>query len=80
MSLDDDTQDLMYEMWDSLLEKEIDPSFKLKSLIALLHVYSALLGIPDEDFTDLSNVIGISYPGPTSDEYAEWIINYYSRR
>lgn len=78
--MENDLQELMFEMWGNLLQNECDPSKKLTALIALLQVYSAILGMPEDEFKDLSHSVGISYPGPTSDEYGEWIIKYYARR
>lgn len=69
---------LVFSLWRELMETNISKEDKLNALCALLQVYSALLGITEEDFYDLSHQVGETYTGPLPDQVSEEVISYYA--
>lgn len=68
---------LVFDMWKELMVSPESHEAKLLSLCAILQVYSALLGMLDEDFDEWAHLIGEMYPGPLPDMYSQEIIDYY---
>ena len=50
---------------------------KITAIGAVLQVYSALLGMTDDDFKDLTQQLEKTYGGPLPDGYSEEIIRFY---
>ena len=50
---------------------------KLIAISSILQVYSALLGMTDEDFQDLTHQIGETYSGPLPDGYSQEVLEHY---
>jgi len=68
---------LVYGLWRDILEYPTSKENKITAICAILQVYSALLGMTDDDFKDLTHQIGTSYTGPLPDAYSEEVIRFY---
>lgn len=68
---------LVYGLWRDVLEYPTSKENKLTAICAILQVYSALLGMTDDDFKDLTHQIGSSYTGPLPDGYSEEVLRFY---
>jgi len=68
---------LVYGLWREVLTYPTTQENKLTAICAILQVYSALLGMTDDDFKDLTDQIGSAYRGPLPDGYSEEVIRFY---
>lgn len=68
---------LVFSLWKEVMESPTTQTNKLVAIGSLLQVYSALLGMADEDFQELTDGLGEMYPGPLPDGYSEEILEHY---
>jgi hypothetical protein len=68
---------LVFSLWKVVMEHPTTTGDKLISLGAVLHVYSALLGMTEEDFYDWAHELGETYSGPLPDGYSQEVLEHY---
>jgi len=69
---------LVFSLWGNLMKYPTSRTNKIEALSAILQVYSALLGMTEDDFKDLTHQIGEIYSGPLPDEYSQEIEEHYA--
>ncbi len=68
---------LVYSLWRDVLSYPTSQENKITAICALLQVYSALTGMIDDDFKDLTHQLGSVYSGPLPDGYSEEVMKFY---
>ena len=67
----------LYELCINVLSYPESNEDKITALCAVIQVYSAILGMTEDDFKDLTYYVGNTYSGPYPDEFSEEVINFY---
>ena len=68
---------LVFSLWREIMESSINKDHKMIAIGSILQVYSALLGMTDEDFQDLTHKFGETYSGPLPDGYSQEVLEHY---